>query len=148
MRHMMLNTNPIITPLEGLNGAKLGYSQVLFTTEEALGDDRRQVVSAFLEATFNGWEIAIRDPLEAYKMVEETKHLLGLDDEQNDHWHPSAAYHVEMLHLCNDFVKETFEGDRYGVIDPTRWADASYWLLNNRGIEQNYGLDPLLWQPP
>jgi hypothetical protein len=46
------------------------------------------------------------------------------------------------------FVKETIEGDRYGVIDPSRWTDASFWLLNNRGIKHNYGLNSLLWQPP
>ena len=78
VRHMMLNANPIITPLEGLNGAKLGYGQVLFTTEEALGDGRQQVVSAFLEATFKGWEIAIREPPEAAKMVGRNQTHVGI----------------------------------------------------------------------
>ena len=146
IRHL-LQTEPVVTPLEGLNGAKLGYGQVLFTTDEVLQDtNRRDVVASFLQATFQGWDMSIRDPAEALLMVEEARKMLKLDDEQNDHWHPSVA--LQMLHSCNDYVKETFQGDRYGVISPSRWSDATKWLLNDPGMKQNYGLDASLWHPP
>ena len=149
LRHQ-LGREPHVTPLEGLNGTKLGYGQVLFASEESLeGDERREVVSRFLDATFKGWEHVIRNPEEGIKMVQEAQKMLGLDDESNDHWHQSAEYQLEMLQLCNDFVKETFEGDRLGVINATRWNDATKWLLEDRvQTEKNFGLEPSLWQPP
>jgi methylenetetrahydrofolate dehydrogenase (NADP+)/methenyltetrahydrofolate cyclohydrolase len=144
-----LGKEPVVVPLEGLNGAKIGYGQVLFAAEEALVGDRREVVSAFLDATFKGWEMVVRDPNEGVKMVKEAKKMLGLDDEQNDHWHSSAAFELEMLQLCNDYVKETFEGDRLGVINASRWNDATDWLLDDdKSAEENFGLEPSLWQPP
>ena len=66
----------------------------------------------------------------------------------NDHWHPSSDFDQDMLQLCNDHVKETFEGDRYGVIHPTRWLEASQWLLEGApSVETNFGLDDTVWQP-
>ena len=65
-----LNGNPVmVTPLEGLNGAKLGYSQLVFAANECLTDDRRAIVEAFCEATFEGWEHVIQNPNEAVEMV-------------------------------------------------------------------------------
>ena len=135
------------TPLEGFGGAKLGYSQVIFTADECLKGDQRDVVRAFCEATFDGWKEAIRNPKQAAEMVADAKKMLGLDDESNDHWHPSFDFEVEMLQNCNDHVKETFEGDRYGVINPNRWNDANSWILNDGKPTKNFGLDPDLWHP-
>jgi len=133
--------------LEGLNGAKLGYSQLLFAPEEDLVGDKRDVVQAFLKATFDGWEMAIRDSEAAAKSVEEAKAMLGLDDEKNDHWDPSFSYTVQNVELCSDYVKETFQGDKYGVIDAKRWSDATSWLLEENTKEENFGLDVNIWQP-
>ena len=103
----------------------------------------------FLDATFKGWEMVVRDPNEGVKMVKEAKKVLGLDDEHNDHWHPSTAFQLEMLQLCNDYVKETIEGDCLGVINASRWNDATGWLLDDdKSSEANFGLEPSLWQPP
>mmetsp|Transcript_28967 Transcript_28967/g.42281 ORF Transcript_28967/g.42281 Transcript_28967/m.42281 type:complete len:1000 (+) Transcript_28967:2-3001(+) len=138
--------------LEGLNGAKLGYSQMLFAPREDLEGDKREVVQAFLDATFRGWEMAIRDHEAAAKSVEEAKAMLGLDDEKNDHWDPSFSYTVQNVGLCCDYAKETFQGDKYGVIDAKRWNDATSWLLEGESrskdvVEENFGLDAHIWQP-
>jgi methylenetetrahydrofolate dehydrogenase (NADP+)/methenyltetrahydrofolate cyclohydrolase len=145
-----LGFDPFVTTLEGLNGTKLGYGQVVFAADECLHGDQRAVVQAFCEATFEGWANAIRNPEEAAEMVNEAKKMLGLDDEANDHWHPSNEFDVEMLQNCNDYVKGTFQGDRYGVINAARWNEASDWLLkgNRAGSSKDFGLDADVWQPP
>lgn len=150
-----LGHDPVVTPLEGLNGAKLGYSQVMFAADECLKEssDKREVVQSFCEATFEGWGHAIRHPEQAAEMVREAKKMLGLSDEANDHWHPSAEFEVEMLQKCDDYVKGTFEGDRYGVINSHRWNKANEWLLKGKkdrtaGEMENFGLDADVWQPP
>lgn len=140
-----LDTDPKVTPLEGLNGTRLGYGQVLFTGDECLDGDMREVVRAFCEATFEGWKYAIHHPEEAMEHVKEAKKMLGLDDESNDHWHPSDEFELEMLGRCNDLVKGTFEGDRHGVINGLRWDEATKWLLENEGVESGFGLDKDLW---
>jgi methylenetetrahydrofolate dehydrogenase (NADP+)/methenyltetrahydrofolate cyclohydrolase len=144
-----LGHDPVVTPLEGLNGTKLGYSQVVFTADECLHGDQRAVVQAFCEATFEGWANAIRNPEQAAEMVNEAKKILGLDDEANDHWHPSSEFDAEMLQNCNDYVKGTFQGDRYGVINVARWNEANDWLLKGtRRGSNEFGLDADVWQPP
>jgi hypothetical protein len=75
-----------------------------------------------LDATFRGWEMAIRDNESAAKSVDEARAMLGLDEESNDHWHPSFSYTVQSVGMCCDFVKETFQGDRYGVVNAKRWS--------------------------
>jgi len=141
------------TPLEGMNGAKLGYSQVLFAPEEDLQNvDKREMVQAFLEATFDGWELAIRDHEMGAKSVEEVKTILGLNEENNDHWDSSFSYQVQTTKLCSDLVKESFQGDRYGVINAKRWNEATSWLLEEESGEKlqqpNFGLDTTqVWQP-
>mmetsp|Transcript_54299 Transcript_54299/g.65493 ORF Transcript_54299/g.65493 Transcript_54299/m.65493 type:complete len:653 (-) Transcript_54299:67-2025(-) len=145
-----LGYDPVVTKLEGLRGAKLGYGQVLFTTDECLADDRRDVLRAFYEATFEGWHDAIRDPDNAIGAIREAKRLLSLDEENNDHWFPSDDFEAEMLRGCNDYVKGTFLGDRYGVIDADRWNEATAWLLQPQGeqVPVNFGLDTTgLWRP-
>lgn len=144
--------------LEGLAGdggpARLGYSQVLFAADEALGDaDRRGAATAFLEGTFEGWRAALRDPDGAVQAVAEAKKMLGLDDEAHDHWHASADFDREMLRLMSDHVKETYSGDRLGVLHPERWAGATEWLLRDgdggEDVDPLLGLDRTgLWQPP
>lgn len=139
--------------LEGLNGTKLGYSQMLFAPEEDLeSDSKRAMVQSFLDATFKGWEMAIRDAEAAAKNVEEAKAMLRLDDENNDHWESSFSYSVQSVGLCNDFAKETFQGDRYGVLDVSRWNEATEWLLNGEdGVVaddvKDFGIDKEIWQP-
>jgi hypothetical protein len=135
--------------LEGMNGAKLGYSQLLFSPEEDLKEnDKREVIQAFLDVTFSGWGMAIRDNESAAKSVEEAKAMIGLDDENNDHWDPSFSYMIQSVGLCSGYVKETFQGDRYGVIDAKRWNEATNWLLAEEGddvVEENFGLDAGAW---
>lgn len=146
-----------VTPLEGLNGAKLGYSQVLFAPEEDLSreesGDKREILRQFLDVTFMGWGSAIRDHEHAARSVVEAKAMLGLDDEANDHWDPSFEYTIQSVGLCGDYVKETFQGDKYGVIDSKRWKDATEWLLgdgaNNKHLvpAADFGFDSTIWQP-
>lgn len=146
-----LGDEPFVTPMEGHNGAKLGYSQVIFAPHECLQEDhldQKLAVQKFLEATFEGYNNAVRDPHEAVRMVNEAKKMLNLDDENNDHWYPSAEFDVEMLAKCNDYVKRTFQGDRYGVIDAKRWNNANAWLLEGSSASENFGLDATVWHPP
>lgn len=130
---------------------QLGYSQMLFVANEALeGTDRREAAQAFLEATFDGWNYAIRNPHEAIRAVAEAQKILKLDDESNDHWHDSEGFEKEMLELVNNHVKETFVGDRLGVLSAQRWGKATEWLLRDKqGADPLLGLDQSkLWQPP
>lgn len=141
-----LGSDPNVTVLEGLNCTKLGYGQVLFTGDECLEGEKREVVRAFCEATFEGWKYAIHHPEEAMEHVKEAKKMIGLDDESNDHWHPSDEFELEMLSRCNDLVKGTFEGDRHGVINSVHWDEATEWLLGNEGAgKRSFGLDNDLW---
>ena len=142
-----LGHEPVVTPLEGLNGTKLGYSQVLFAADECLEGDKRELVQAFLTTTFDGWSNAIHNPEQVAEMVREAKKILGLNDESNDHWYPSTDFEVEMLQKCDEYVKGTFEGDRYGVIDPDRWSQANDWLLQEKKKTYSFGLDANIWQP-
>lgn len=136
----------------GTNGVELGYSQMLFVANEALeSPDRREAATAFLEATSEGWQNAIRNPDEAIEAVAEAQKMLKLDDEANDHWHPSLSFQREMLELMNGHVKEGFIGDRLGVLHPNRWGNATQWLLEGKegDIDPSFGLDQTsLWQPP
>jgi hypothetical protein len=148
-----------VQPLEGFNGAKLGYSQVLFAADECLaaGDDRREVVQAFLKATFDGWQQVIQhQPLaDTVEQVLEACHMLKLDDETNDHWFRSRAFNEDMLRGMNSHVKETFLGDRFGTIDTQRWNGATQWLLLDEeatppastSASASFGLDPTVWKP-
>ena len=136
-------------PLEGMNGAKLGYSQLLFAPEEDLiSDEKREVVQAFLDVTFKGWEMAIRDNEAAADAVDEAKSMLSLDDESNDHWDKSRTYAVQNVGLCCDLVKETYQGDRYGVLSAERFNEATEWLLDDKTPPtEDFGLDATIWQP-
>ena len=89
--------------------AQLGYSQMIFVTNEALdtspsNSDRRQAAQAFLEGTFTGWKYAIRNPNEAIEAVLEACRMLQLDDEKNDHWYRSKDFMMDMLEATNDHV--------------------------------------------
>ena len=144
-----------VQSLEGWNGCKLGYSQMLFVPSEVLqSEEHRETVQYFLQATFRGWERAIRDPESAVKAIREARVLSGLDDEDNDNWDMnSPGYELEVVRRCNDYVKETFQGDKYGVIYSKRFNDASDWLLQPDTVQgkdapENFGLDTTsLWQP-
>lgn len=138
----------VVTMLDGNGQNHLGYSQVLFASNESLQGDQIDITRAFLQATFDGWEFAIRNPEQAVEMVQETKKMLALDDEMNDHWYQSTEYDVEMCKRCNDYVKATFQGDRYGVIDPQRWNKATKWLLEGDQLgppSTDFGFEKGIW---
>jgi hypothetical protein len=141
-------------PLEGHNGAKLGYSQVLFAPEEDLvvGGDQREILKAFLQATFEGWAMAIRDSEHGARCVEEAQAMLGLSDEGNDHWDRKQLfeYNVQNTSACCDLVKATkAEGEsddnKYGTIDSQRWDESTDWLLNEN-LKPGFGLDSTVWE--
>lgn len=127
-------------PLEGHNGAKLGYSQVLFAPEEDLDGDRSEILQAFLGATFDGWAMAANDPEHGSRCVHEAREMLKLDDESNDHWDRRQLfeYNVQNTKACCDLVGE------HGVIDSERWDEATRWLLNEN-LPVSFGLDPTIW---
>lgn len=137
--------------LEGHNGARLGYSQVLFAPEEDLHGDQCEVLRAFLKATFEGWARAIQDPEHGARCVEEAQKMLKLSDEGNDHWDRNRffEYNVDSTRACCDLVQATKAEDnaneKYGVIDPQRWDDATEWLLNEN-ILPSFGLDAAVWK--
>jgi len=145
-----------VTPLEGYKNARLGYSQVLFAAEECLdpGNDQREILQTFLRATFEGWVMAIQNsnnPKTTLEAIQEAQQQLQLDLENNDHWHPEVE--EDMLLQINDHVKQTFLGDRYGVISSKRWNAACQWMVPNtppsagKSMESNFGLDTSVWQP-
>ncbi|CAE8694253.1 unnamed protein product [Polarella glacialis] len=132
----------------------LGYSQVLFAPSQALGDPaERQVLRAFLKATFDGWGQAIRDPAGAAQAVLEVQG-------ESDHWVGSKDFVEQSVKLCCDYVKLTRKCGQLGVIDQQRWAKASHWLLDtssSNGCSGSEGagsiggaggaLDSTLWGP-
>ena len=111
-----------VLPLEDVDAGRggpnprLGYSQVIFVADEALTlmedgtsnvhTDRRNAAKKILDATFEGWQLAIRDPDSAVRAVAEAQRMLNFDDKSNDHWHDSPSFRREMLDLVNDHVKE------------------------------------------
>jgi hypothetical protein len=138
--------------IDGSSGSsqQLGYSQMLFVANEALEKtDRREAANAFLAATFDGWQHAIRNPDEAIEAVSEAQKMLKLDDESNDHWCDNLSFKKEMLALTNNQVKETFVGDRLGVLSSHRWSKATEWLLQDKkDVDPLLGLDQTsLWTP-
>jgi len=159
LRRMLQDLNPgsaagdslVTIPLNWNGKIHLGYSQVLFASNESLQDEeRRKVVESFLKATFEGCGFAIRNPEKAVEMVHEARKMVGtVDDESNDHWYPSKDFELEMTRKCNDLVKSTFQCDRYGVIDPVRWNRATQWLADGAAnIKEDFGLEKKLWTPP
>ena len=137
--------------VDGDSAPQLGYSQMLFAANEALeSPDRREAATAFLAATFDGWQHAIRNPDEAIEAVSEAQKMLKLDDESNDHWYDSLSFKREMLELTNNHVKETFLGDRLGVLSSRRWSKATEWLLQDKmNVDPLFGMDQTgLWTPP
>eukprot|EP00984_Skeletonema_dohrnii_P002974 scaffold1010_cov117-Skeletonema_dohrnii-CCMP3373.AAC.5 len=137
--------------VSGSAAPQLGYSQMLFAANEALESaDRRAAANAFLAATFDGWQYAIRNPDEVIEAVSEAQKMLKLDDESNDHWYDSLSFKREMLALTTNHVKETFVGDRLGVLSPNRWSKATEWLLQDKkDVDPLFGLDQTsLWTPP
>ena len=88
------------------------------------------------------------------KAIREARAMSGLDDEDNDHWDMNSPdYELEFVKRCSDYVKETFQGDKYGVISSKRFNEASDWLLQpdtaqGKDAPENFGLDTTsLWQP-
>lgn len=143
------NSSIAALALEGMHGSKLGYSQLLFAPEEDLAaSDKREVVKTFLDVTFQGWDIAIQDNAAAADAVEEAKSMLGLDDESNDHWDNSRSYQIQNVGLCCNFVKETTQGNRHGVLNKKRFNEATEWLLDDKAPPaEDFGLDSTVWQP-
>jgi len=141
LRHM--GKEPIVTLMEGHNGAKLGYSQVIFAADECLTGDKKEVVQTFCKSTFEGWAHAIENPEQAVEMVREARKMLNLDEEENDHWHSSDDFELEFVKKCNEAVEKTKkDGSRYGVIDSSRWSDATKWLLNGKDdVSKEFGFD-------
>ena len=142
---MTLGSEPFVVEMEGCNGAKLGYSQVIFAADECLQDDRKEIANAFCEATFQGWANVIDNPKEAVELVKEAKKMLALDDEDNDHWVDNDDFELEMIERCSDYVKGTFAGGKYGVIDQHRWREANEWLLNDDSNAE-LGFDDSVWK--
>lgn len=133
--------------LEGHNGAKLGYSQVLFAPEEDLEGDQREILRAFLGATFDGWAMAAKDPEHGARCVQEAQAMLKLNDEGNDHWDRRELfeYNVENTKACCDLVRAGDEDNNIGgVIDTERWDEATQWLLNEN-LPSSFGLDATVW---
>jgi methylenetetrahydrofolate dehydrogenase (NADP+) / methenyltetrahydrofolate cyclohydrolase len=135
-----------IAPLDGCKDTRLGYGQVIFAPNECLQDtDRNEIVRKFLQATMKGWEMAIRDdPVTTLQSLKEARRLVGAKPHDDD------IADLKLLGRINDHVKETFQGDRYGIIDSRRWNEANHWLTNGKDDTTNnsFGLDPTLWQPP
>eukprot|EP00977_Amphora_coffeiformis_P004710 scaffold1007_cov176-Amphora_coffeaeformis.AAC.16 len=129
--------------LEGFAGIRLGYSQVLFAADECLHDDRRHVVQAFVQATFAGWELSMQN---------NTADTLAIMQEFHNHMHFDDLYSIyrpetitEILQNIHALVKQT--GDKYGVIDRTRWNQANKWLSKGQSVKPGFALDATLWQP-
>lgn len=125
----------------------LGYAQVVFATSEALADPSKAAdMVRFMEATFEGWRVAIRDPQAAVDAV------LSLQPTGVDHFESTAEFVTEAVKRCCSYVKRTSAGGMLGVIDPGRWEVANKWLLPcSSSSEDNSATFPVLnetlWAP-
>lgn len=132
-------------------GADLGYGQVIFAPKEALANpDNSESISKFLEATFEGWRMSLRDPSSAVDSIKRVCKLLNLDEEGHTHYDDDSSLLEEIVVNCNDAVAETKEGPYLGVVDADRYNKATKYLLSTRNpqVEENFGLSPTFYQPP
>lgn len=114
-----------VLPLEGLAfpGVTLGYSQVIFAPALAIEDpSHHQTLQDFVQATFDGWSQAIRQPKIAAEAV------LELQDSDVDHWVHSPDFTERSVELCGAYVKATMKSGQLGIIDVQRWNKAAEWL--------------------
>jgi len=127
-----------VLPLEGpaFPGVTLGYSQVIFAPSSAIIDPyHRQTLHAFIQATFDGWRQAIREPRIAAEAV------LELQPNGIDHWVQSLDFTEHSVKLCGNYVKRTMRCGQLGIIDGEQWRKAATWL----GVEPDTALDETVW---
>lgn len=127
-----------VLPLEGPSfpGVTLGYSQVLFAPSLAIADaGHHETLHAFVQATFEGWRQAIRDPRTAAESV------LELQQKGIDHWVQSLSFTERSVKLCGGYVKSTMRCGQLGVIDAVRWNKAAEWL----GAASQSTLNATVW---
>jgi len=119
-----LATGDVLTvvPFEAYDeDAALGYAQVLFSTDNTL-QCQREPLRRFLNATFEGWRLAITTPAVAAAAV------LELQPHGVDHFVPTTEFTTEAVRRCCEYVKRTSAGEMLGVIDPHHWEEANAWL--------------------
>mmetsp|Transcript_145361 Transcript_145361/g.264150 ORF Transcript_145361/g.264150 Transcript_145361/m.264150 type:complete len:1207 (-) Transcript_145361:38-3658(-) len=127
-----------VLPLEGpaFPGVALGYSQVLFAPSLAIADaGHHETLQAFVQATFEGWRQAIRDPRTAAESV------LELQQDGIDHWVQSLGFTERSVQLCGNYVKSTMRCGKLGVIDAERWNKAAEWF----GVASQSTLNATVW---
>jgi len=121
-----LGYRPDVILLDSIPNVELGYAQVVFTPNSALMDARSSSqLREFLDATYEGWNLAIRDPQEAAKTVltmQESGSLTG-------HWADTSEFTMDTVQLCNEYVKAGRRGEMLGTINPQTWMKANNWLL-------------------
>ncbi|MGF1493475.1 MAG: ABC transporter substrate-binding protein [Microcoleaceae cyanobacterium] len=103
------------------------YVQTLFVHPSLLSQ-YPQAVHNFLQATFNGWELALSDIPKAAEIVVE--HYASPRGKYSD-----LEYQVESLHLVADYILPEVDSVKIGQILPERWQTMSERLARYHLIE-------------
>lgn len=148
-----LEAPPSLLRLEGHSPAAdapvhLGYAQVLFAPTHVLNaksqvSDQRALVKLFLEATFEGWREASREPGKAAAMVQQAMADAGASN-ASDHWIDSHDFHFATVERCCEVVARTRSTGMLGVLNPQTWNTATNWLGGTGGRVCH---EPSLWRP-
>lgn len=108
------------------------YSQVIATTERLLAAEP-EVLTRFLQVTFNGWRQAFQEPQPAAQIVA-------------NHYLPEAKAEVEARMLTA--MQPVFEGKvgltRLGWMEHNRWQQSIGYLWEHRLIERPVAADEVM----
>ena len=93
---------------------RLGYAQVMFVPSTTLDDTAKvATLHRFLEATYEGWQHAIRDPRAVASEV------IRQQPQGIDHWVDSLDFAEACVRRCRDYVKASRVGSKLGGSIPS-----------------------------
>lgn len=132
---------PILLPMDQY-GYK-AYAQVFFTTDTMMQQHPEQV-KAFLEASFEGWKLALADIPGTAKLVAEVY-------AEKDSKYTDVAYQQKSLELVGEYVMRDINPEQLGMIVPDQWQQttdlmAQYGIIETAPDPQS-SLDLSLWMP-
>lgn len=125
----------------------LGYSQVIFGAKWALRPPAaRAALTAFLEASAEGWQMAQANPAAAAAAILEDRAALGVVTGTKV---DSVEFQQEALMRCLPYVLQT-EDEKIGSINPEVWQKATYAMAitgySPALVPQCNSLDTSLWK--
>ncbi|GAB4373881.1 MAG: hypothetical protein Kow00121_17600 [Elainellaceae cyanobacterium] len=130
---------PILLPMDQYGYQ--AYAQVFFTTDTMLEQQPEQV-KAFLDASFEGWKLALAD-------IPGTAEIVAANYATPDSKYTDVEYQTQSLELVKEYVVRGISEAQMGIIAADRWQQAAE-LMAQYGIidaapETSQALDLSLW---